>query len=258
MTKVVLLCLTVIFSQRSFAQNNNSRSYTVPVQDADGWEVSRASELDISEDSLTVLINLIADTPPQDFRALTIARNGKLVLDTYFNTYNRNTLHDIRSAAKSITALLVGIALQQELLDSLGMPLFQLFPDGSDAIANDPRRAQITLRDALTMRTGLDADADDMTTPGNEANWIDRGQDWLDYILNLPMTSAAPGEIHVYNSASAFLVGAAIEAVSRRSLRSYAKEYFFAPLEISEFYWSIGPGGYTSYLPQGTVEIRSM
>ena len=248
MNRIILIGCIVFCMHQSHAQTNSNpvREYSSPVKTNDGWEVANAGEQDISEDSLSALLSLIQSTPPQDFRSLTIARDGKLVLDAYFNSYNRNTLHDIRSATKSITALLTGIALEQKLIEDVDVPLFRLFSDGEAYLEEEPRKARITLRDALTMRSALDADAFDVNTPGNEANWLDGQENWLDFNLRLPMTEDEPGERYVYNSTNALLAGAVIEEVSGESLRSFAEMQLFGPLGIREYYWGVGPGGHTA------------
>ena len=253
-----IVCLICLVAHTCKAQNNAVNLYTVPVQVNDGWETGRANAFRISEDSLDVLLNLIGSTPPQDFRALAITRHGKLVLDTYFNSYNRNTLHDIRSAAKSITALLVGIAVDQGLIADEKVSLYSLFKRSDSLIEQDRRKAAITLYDALTMQTGLDADAYNNNSPGNEANWLDSEDDWVDFVLRLPMTSEKPGTRHVYNSASALLAGAAVENASGLSLREFAGKHFFSPMMIPEFYWAVGPQNRTAGMGNLYLTNRAM
>ena len=50
------------------------------------------------------------DTP--EIHGILIARHGKLVLEEYFHGEHRDKLHETRSAAKSVTAALVGAAIQ--------------------------------------------------------------------------------------------------------------------------------------------------
>ncbi|HET6679787.1 MAG TPA: hypothetical protein VFG84_01190, partial [Gemmatimonadaceae bacterium] len=59
----------------------------------------------LNPDTLQVLLDLIRTTPPADFRGLVVIKNDHLVVEEYFNTYWRETIHDIRSAGKSVTAV---------------------------------------------------------------------------------------------------------------------------------------------------------
>ena len=52
-----------------------------------------------------------------DLRAVVVLRDGAIVAERYYNGETADTLHDIRSAGKSITALLVGAAVARGQLD---------------------------------------------------------------------------------------------------------------------------------------------
>jgi len=58
----------------------------------------------------------IANDPHRDLEGVVIRRDGRLVSERYFNGDDASTMHDIRSATKSITALLMGIAIQCGLI----------------------------------------------------------------------------------------------------------------------------------------------
>ena len=241
-----LLLFVFVLPAQAQTDGTSQRVYIPPQSVQDGWRTANAIDHGLSVDSLNVLFRLIEDTPPEDFRALSVARHGELIVDAYFNSYNRNSLHDIRSATKSITGLLVGIALEQGVLPGLDAPMPQLFPVQKITWDANSRKSSITLRNLLTMQSALDADAFDMNSPGNEANWLGENFDWLEYVINIPMRADEPGERYVYNSANAFLAGAAIEVSTGNTLESFARENLFQPLGISEFYWSHGPGGHTA------------
>jgi CubicO group peptidase (beta-lactamase class C family) len=71
--------------------------------------VAALSKVGMSQDTINKVVELINTNPPNDFRGLVVIRNHQLVVEEYFNTYWRETVHDIRSAGKSVTALLLGL-----------------------------------------------------------------------------------------------------------------------------------------------------
>ncbi len=165
-----------------------------------------------------------------DLKGIVILRNGRLVSERYFNGDTASTLHDIRSATKSITSLLMGIAIQKDLVhtvnDSIAMYLPGLPKDG---------KQRITVKDLLNMRSGLDADDDDPATPGDEDN-LDKSSDWLRTIYTVPVKEV-PGTRYNYASINAFLAGAIIENVSHMPLDRFADINLFHPLGIDKQQW---------------------
>ena len=76
------------------------------------------------------------------------------------------SLQDMRPAGESITAALVGIAIADGHLSGVHAPVLPLF-DSYAPVANDgPEKRAITIEHLLTMTPGLDADADDESSPG--------------------------------------------------------------------------------------------
>ena len=53
-----------------------------------------------------------------DLRAVVVLRDGAIVAERYYNGETAETLHDIRSAGKSITALLLGAAVARGQLST--------------------------------------------------------------------------------------------------------------------------------------------
>jgi CubicO group peptidase (beta-lactamase class C family) len=170
------------------------------------------------------------------------------VAESYFNGDDSNTLHDIRSATKSITATLMGIAIQQHIVhgvdDSIADYLPNLPQDGKE---------KITINDLLNMRSGLDADDDDLATPGNETR-LDESTDWIRSVYAVPM-KVSPGKKYTYVSINAFLVGAIIENASKMHLDDFAKQNLFVPLGITRYEWRRVPIDRTT--GQGNLKITT-
>ncbi len=187
-----------------------------------------------NSDSIESLLRLINDTPPKDFRGLVVIKDNKLVIEEYFNTYWRNSIHDIRSAGKSITAMLLGVAMKEGLVQNLDQSVYSFFPKSKYPSVNTDYK-KIKLRHLLNMASGLDADTDKPQTAGHAVNWIAKN-DWKEYLLSVPLKSS-PGTKWVYADINALLIGAVIEETSGMSLKDFAQEKLFGPLGIAQFYW---------------------
>jgi CubicO group peptidase (beta-lactamase class C family) len=146
------------------------------------------------------------------------------------STETPETLHDIRSAAKSITSILVGIAIQRHLIGGVNDSIAHYLP----GLPRDGKQ-NITIRDLLNMRSGLDADDEDASTPGNEDH-LDTSTDWIRTVYAVPMKTK-PGEKYNYCSINAFIAGAIVENASRMPLDEFAKQTLFDPLGIRNYEW---------------------
>ncbi len=191
-------------------------------------------ESGFERDSIHGLLDLINNTPPADFRGLVVIKNNQLVIEEYFNTYWRNSIHDIRSAGKSVTALLLGIAIKDGLIKDLHQNIYSFFPKATYPSVNMDFK-NITLRHLLDMSSGLDADSDIPQSMGHAVNWIAK-DDWKEYLLSVPLTSE-PGKNWIYADINPLLISMVIEEVTGMSLREYARKKLFDPLGIKQFYW---------------------
>lgn len=96
--------------------------------------------------------------------ALLVSRHGRMLYEQYFDgsdeilgdslgtvEFGPNTLHDVRSISKTVTALLVGVALDSGLVSSVDAPLSDLLPDHRHLLRGS--KSELTLRHVLTMST---------------------------------------------------------------------------------------------------------
>jgi len=215
---------------------------------SDRWPVTKPNQENIEGKRLNALFANLATDPTKDLKGIVVLRHGKLVAESYFNGDDSNTLHDIRSVTKSITATLMGIAIQQHLVHGVDDSIADYLPN----LPHDGKE-RITIRDLLNMRSGLDADDDDPASPGNETR-LDESTDWIRSVYAVPM-KAAPGKKYIYVSINAFLVGAIIENASKMHLDDFAKQNLFVPLGITRYQWRRVPIDRTT--GQGNLAITT-
>lgn len=153
-------------------------SELLPAQDAgpavsprpsdDGWQTAAASSAGLSTERLQAMEKAIRTGEYKKIGSILVARHGKLVYEGYFDGSDASALRDTRSATKSVTDILVGIAIDKGLLSGVDAPIFSFFPDKQPVQNPDPRKAKITIEDFLTMSSLLECDDNNDFSRGNE------------------------------------------------------------------------------------------
>jgi CubicO group peptidase (beta-lactamase class C family) len=179
-----------------------------------------------------------------------IARHGKLVYESYFEG-EANTLRDTRSATKSITDILIGIAIAEKKLSGIDARVLQLLPEHAHRLQNpDPRKDKITVEDFLTMSSALECDDWNDASRGNEERMY-LVEDWAQFILDLPVR----GRMHVgeqidpppygryfsYCTGGVFTLSEVLQKTTGERTDRYAQEKLFAPLGITDAQWVYSP-----------------
>jgi CubicO group peptidase (beta-lactamase class C family) len=195
----------------------------------------------------TVLANFDHDEHP-DLRGVVVMVNGKIVAERYYNGESADTLHDIRSAGKSITSLLVGIAIDRKKIRSVDDPVATYWPQAQgSAIGSVP------LRDVLTIRSGLAAFDEDPSSPGNEDR-MDEAADPLAFVLSVPRAEPS-GKDYRYNSVTAYTAGVVVAKATDKKLEDFAHTELFEPLGITRWQWASDAAGYTK--GQGNLSLTA-
>jgi CubicO group peptidase (beta-lactamase class C family) len=199
-----------------------------------------------------------------DFKKITsvlIARHGQLVYEKYFDG-DASTLRNTRSATKTVTSMLVGIAINhhQLALDQRIMPFFK----DKQPIANpDPRKDAITVEDLLTMSSIAECNDWNDFSRGNEERMYPI-EDWIKFYLDLPVRGFRPGEEpktqpygrdFSYCTAGVATLGAALEHATGTRTDAFEQKNLFGPLGIKQLKWSYSPLNVT--FTGGGLELRS-
>ena len=229
----------------------------------DGWVVTDASSAGLDPDALTRMEKAAASGDLKKITSVLVARHGKLVYEKYFDG-DASSLRNTRSATKSITSILMGIAIDRQQLPGVDTKVFPYFPEKQPVANPDPRKDRIRVEDFLTMSSLLECDDNNEFSRGNEERMYII-EDWVKFLLDLPIKGFAPwatkpqdslyGRSFSYCTAGVTTLGAVIEKATKTKLADYAAENLFGPLGIQQVKWAYSPLGLAQ--GGGGMELRS-
>ena len=175
------------------------------------------SELGWCEDSLDELLTYLDES---NTKAFLVLKDGKIVIEHYFDEFTEDSLWYWASAGKSLTSLLVGMAQEDGLLN-INNPTSDYLGQGWTSLTPEQEEL-ITVRHQLTMTTGLSEQVVDVDCTDPEC---------LVFLDN-------PGERWAYHNAPYTLLDDVLFAATGQNLNAYI---------LSNI--SIGTGIYGAYIP---------
>jgi len=189
-----------------------------------------------------ILADMLAAIEKQNYNidSVSILRHGSLVADVTVYPFRPGQKHIIHSCTKSVVSALVGIAIEEGYIESVEQPVLDFFPDRTTANL-DPNKEAMTLEDVLTMSTGWEC-RDSYLYRWRGLNQMRASQDWVQFMLDLPMAEE-PGTRFEYCNGASFLLSAIIQETTGKSALEFAQEHLFGPLDISDVNWPVNPQG---------------
>ena len=164
-------------------------------------------------------------------RSLLVSTNGELKIESYFKPYSGDSLDHVRSVTKSITSLLIGIAIDKKYIKSVDVTidnfLEKKYPEHREKLR------KISIADLLTMSSGLQWDESDVS----EFNGWVRSRDPIDYVLQRKLKHT-PGKKFEYNSGGSHLLSAVLTEATGINTFEFANQNLFEPLEIKPVRWT--------------------
>lgn len=210
-----------------------------------GWQTSTPEEQGMSSAALATYYATWSQEP-FNLESLLVIRHGRIVAEAYGSLSDETMIHQMYSATKSVTGALIGILIQDGLLESVDVPIVELFPERT--IANmDDRKAAVTVADLLEMASGLQSNdlvAAQLEVPATSA-LMEESEDWLQFALDLSM-EADPGTQWNYSNTSPMILSGLITELTGKSAAEYAQEKLFEPLGITSYRWISSPAGLTT------------
>lgn len=172
--------------------------------------------------------------------SLLVIRNGRRVLETHGRDGERQVTPldaaQLMSTTKTVTSMLIGIALSEGLLPSVEARVMDYFAE--DEIGNpSPAKAAMTIADVLTMRSGL--------TFGEREEQDDAlfaAESLATSYLSRPL-AGTPGVDWNYSTPDSQLLAEILRRVTGVTPLEYANDRIFGPLGVSVPRWDSDPSG---------------
>ena len=242
---IVLVTLVLLLTGNGFILTSVKRTYlaghvTANVNDHSVFEVRN-----IKTDQHTPLkkhADFLKKPLPTEFldelergntAAFLVLKNGQILSEYYFNGYNDRSKTNSFSMAKTVTTLLLGIAIEEGLVRDLDQPIIDFIPEFKD----DPLGKTATIGQFSLMNSGYEWD-ENYYTPFSPTVELYYGSN-IEKFLLAGEFSAKPGEFWEYSSASTqimgiFLLRALQKAGAANTLSEYLSEKIWQPLGMND------------------------
>jgi CubicO group peptidase (beta-lactamase class C family) len=223
----------------------------VVIQFGSAWEEALLADVGMEAGPIDQLIDLL-QTQEHYYHSLLVVKDGKLVVEEYWSgqdadltnyefgladpiEFDRDTPHFQASVTKSITSILVGIAIDEGFLQGVDEKMFSFFPEYADLSAGG--KEKLTLAHMLTMGTGIPWDESyPYTDIRNDLNRMWHDTDPIRVVLEMPVV-AAPTTRFFYNSGTTNLVGEIVRRGTGMSVVEFAEHNLLGPLGITSYEW---------------------
>lgn len=245
----LLISFTIFTGCKQRHTRSTAYSYSAPIDLSDGIPVANAYDYPIDTLDLVKITQLILSDTIPNIHSLLILKDNHLVYENYFEgedekvgkklgyiSHTVNDVHDCRSITKSITSACIGIAVTKGLIKNIDDPIYTYFNQKYQSKFDDKKK-KITLRNLLTMASGLEWNEDiSYRDPRNTELRMDMSSDPIDFILGRPMV-AEPGKTWNYNGGNTQLLAEIIKSVSGLTIDKFAEKELFEPLGINQYEW---------------------
>ena len=163
----------------------------------------------------------------QKSSALLVMHQGKLVLEKYWHGHTPTSVTNSMSMSKTILALLIGIAIEEQQINSEFETVASYLPEWSR-----DERAKITIQDLLYMQSGLRNEDDIDNFLGSDLVQMYASSDAAAVALKIPVVQP-PGKFFVYNNANSQILGMMLEQVTEKRYADYLSKTLWQPLQAS-------------------------
>lgn len=237
--------------------------YSAPQIRDDGWRTADMAAVGIGHDNIDRLVREIRHGRHGDIHSFLIVKDGQLVVEEYFGENGskhgppitnllRDRAHHLASTTKSVTSILVGIAIDKGFINDVEDPIYQYLPEYTLLFTEQKKRIRIS--HMLTMTPGFRWRQFRVSDDRNDGMLMWHTDDVIRFVLQKPLESE-PGEKFNYTNGVPTVTGKIIKNAVGMELTDFAEKYLFNPLGITEYIWTSYPD--SSLETDGGLALRS-
>ncbi len=157
---------------------------------------------------------------------IAIMHEGELIYSDKWNGYRKDDSVHIASATKSITAILVGIAIDKGIIESVEQNVLDFFPE-YHLKRGEKTLEQVKIKHLLSMTTPYKFKSEPWTK-------VCMSDDWAKAALDLMGGKSGLTNTFQYTSLGIQVISEIITRKSNMSMLQFANQYLFRPLQIDE------------------------
>ena len=218
---------------------------------AHDWHTISMASAGMDEEKLAKALQCLRDGTYPNVHSLLILKEGKIACEAYLSghawNYDRqryrgefidfsvDSLHNLASVTKSVTSILIGIAIDRGFIPGVDEKIMRYFPE---YVPPEPLVDTINLHHLLTMTSGLKWNEEELpySDQKNDLIRLFRVKNPLRFILSKPLVDA-PGARFSYNSGGTNILGEILRRATGMRMDDFAKITLFEPLDIRQARW---------------------
>lgn len=226
----------------------------------DGWQAASAEEVGLDPILIRELLSVALEDQFPNLHSIIVVKDKRIVVEEYFGGFDKDTRHYTASVSKSVGSILLGIAMDQDLVPGLAdsvldMSLVELFPEYEAVLPSEQEMTAVKLRHVLSMSAGFEWD--ESTFPysdeRNDLVQANQSDDPPRFVFERPIVTI-PGSVFNYNGGLSNLMSYLVQRESGMPADEFAKQHLFGPLGITDYEWERHPSGLTDM--DGGLHLR--
>ncbi|MGE3760422.1 MAG: serine hydrolase domain-containing protein, partial [Pseudobdellovibrionaceae bacterium] len=211
------------------------------------WERASPADQGVNLEGLKTFEKYaFTETPLLRTNSVVIIHKGKIIFERYANGFNSEMPHLSWSIAKSFTAVVLGIAQDQNLIRS-DETLADFYGDLAVSTEHFQKMRSVTLFDEIAMASGRQWVEDYTTLGAVDAEvvkmlYLEGSGDMAAYAASLPLINK-PADSFLYDSGNSNVVMGAIKRRLRSEYLSFSKKNLFDRIGMNGVTWERDQSG---------------